>query len=218
MARELTVRLFSRFKLVDLPNLTTTFPGTALGRTTSTLSVLFAFLPLSISLFALVNDSRAARGTGRVSTWLYHRARWGRPGFFMDPTAATLPRIVPQMRASPKPNWAPAKYVLDLVSMVSYCGREEELPVGKVIVKGIKNLLDLRERCVALEHSGHRREGDLLVRSTSPEYGEYTYLLSWKSLLELGSNSFDSLDIAISRLRELTSFLPLYLRVFKERK
>jgi hypothetical protein len=45
-----------------------------------------------------------------------------------------------------------------------------------------------------------------------------TYLLSWKSLLELSSNSFDTLDIAISRLRELTSFLPLYLRVLEERK
>jgi hypothetical protein len=47
---------------------------------------------------------------------------------------------------------------------------------------------------------------------------ECTYLLSWKTLFELGSNSFDSLDIAISRLRELSSFLPLYLRVLKERK
>lgn len=52
----------------DSPNLTTTLPGTALGRTTSTDSVLLAFLPRSISLLALVNFSKADFGTGRVST------------------------------------------------------------------------------------------------------------------------------------------------------
>lgn len=52
----------------DLPNLTTTLPGTALGKTTSTDSVLLAFLPLSISLLAFVNFSKADLGTGRVST------------------------------------------------------------------------------------------------------------------------------------------------------
>jgi hypothetical protein len=38
---------------------------------------------------------------------------------------------------------------------------EGNLPVGKVIVKGIKAFLDLRERRVALKHGRHGREGDL---------------------------------------------------------
>jgi len=50
-------------------------------------------------------------------------------------------------------------------------GQRGELPVGKVIIKGIKNLLDLRERRVALKHSGHGRERNLLISSTSFEDG-----------------------------------------------
>jgi hypothetical protein len=62
-------------------------PGTALGKTTSTDSVLLAFLPFSASLFPLTTLSNAARGTGRESTWLYHRLRWGLPGFLSEPMA-----------------------------------------------------------------------------------------------------------------------------------
>lgn len=62
---------------------------------------------------------------GSDSTWLYHRVRWGRPGFLVAPIAGVLAmahqswtgkyhqrylqRIVPQMTASPKPNLGPAK-------------------------------------------------------------------------------------------------------------
>ena len=93
------------------------------------------------------------------------------------------------------------------------------LPVGKVIVKGIKAFLDLRERRVGFEHGGHWRERNLQINTDFHLMaGRNTYLLSRKTLLELSSNGFDTFNIPIGGLSELVSFLPLYWRVLEERQ
>lgn len=73
------------------PKRTTTLPGTALGRTTSTTSVLLAFFPFSRSERALDACSTADLMAGTVSAYAAQRERCGRPGFLMAPIAGTLP-------------------------------------------------------------------------------------------------------------------------------